>query len=374
MDLPTRTFTDIVRDMSAAITSSAGRLVDISIGSVLRAIIEANAAIVLWVQWLVLLTLQTTRAATSTGADLDSWMADFSLARLPAMPSSGVTTFSRFSGIATVFVAPGTTVKTQDGSVSFSVTVDLSNTAWQASMNAYSLPPGVMSLDLPIVALVSGLSGNVLANTISVLASPVSGIDTINNATPTTGGEDPESDAAFRVRFQNFFAARSRATLDAVGYAISLVGSNLSYVILENTDASAGFRLGNMLVVVDDGTGSLSDTAFNSLSLAIEAVRPLGTTFSIQPPQIVQVQVGLSVQLPSAISAGVTLGLLQSAIETYIVNLPIGSTLSLTRISQVAYQTQPAIINISNVTLNGQAGDLVAPATTSFMPQGVSFT
>src|SRR5580692_883573 len=131
MDLPTRTLTDIVRDMSAAITASAGRLVDISVGSVLRAIIEANAAIVLWVQWLVLVTLQTTRAATSTGTDLDTWMADFSLLRLPAVASTGVATFSRFSGTTTVFVTAGATAKTQDGSISFAVAVDTSNAAWQ---------------------------------------------------------------------------------------------------------------------------------------------------------------------------------------------------------------------------------------------------
>jgi len=374
MNLPTRNFTDIVRDMSAAITASAGRLIDISIGSVLRAIVEANAAIVLWVQWLVLLTLQTTRAATSSGTDLDSWMADFSLSRLPAVTSSGIATFSRFSGTATVFVAAGTVVKTQDGSVSFAVTVDLSNPAWQPSLSAYSLSPGVMSLDLPIAALISGQAGDVLANTITVLASPVSGIDTINNAAPTTGGEDPESDAAFRIRFANFFAARSRATLDAVGYAISLVGTNLSYVILENTDAAGSFYLGNMLIIVDDGSGSLSDSLFNSLSLAIQAVRPLGTTFSIQPPQIVQVQVSLSVQLPTSLSATTTQSLLQATIETYIINLPIGSALSLTRISLLAYQTESQIINVSNVTLNGQAADLIASATTSFMPQSVSFT
>src|SRR5579864_4172011 len=124
MNLPTRSFTDIVRDMSAAVTASAGRLIDVSIGSVLRAIIEANAAIVMWVQWLVLLTLQTTRAATSTGADLDSWMADFSLSRLPAVSASGVATFARFAATATAYVASGTIVKTQDGSVSFAVTID----------------------------------------------------------------------------------------------------------------------------------------------------------------------------------------------------------------------------------------------------------
>jgi phage-related baseplate assembly protein len=374
MNLPTRSFTDIVTDMSAAVTASAGRLIDISVGSVLRAIIEANAAIVLWVQWLVLLTLQTTRAATSTGTDLDSWMADFSLSRLPAVTASGIASFSRFSGTSTVFVAIGTVVKTQDGSVSFSVTADPSNAAWQPSQNAYSLSPGIMSLDLPIAALISGQTGNVLANSITVLASPVSGIDVINNAAPTAGGVDPESDTALRVRFANFFAARSRATLDAVGYAISLVGSNLNYVIRENADATGQFCLGNMLVVVDDGTGSLTDTSFNSLSLAIQAVRPLGTTFTIQPPQIVQVQVSLSMQLPTTLSATATQSLLQSAIESYIIGLPIGSTLSLTRIAQLGYQTEQGIINISDITLNGLATDLVAPATTSFMPQSVSFT
>src|SRR6202051_4424281 len=117
MDLPTRTLTDIVRDMSAAITSSAGRLIDLSVGSVLRSIIEANAAIVLWVQWLVLLTLQNTRAGTSTGTDLDTWMADFSVSRLSAVAASGTTTFSRYYAAATAFVPDGTIVKTQDGSV-----------------------------------------------------------------------------------------------------------------------------------------------------------------------------------------------------------------------------------------------------------------
>ena len=259
MNLPTRDFTDIVRDMSAGITASAGRLIDVSVGSVLRAIIEANAAIVLWVQWLVVLTLQATRAATSSGEDLDTWMADFSLLRLPAASASGTATFSRFSGTSTAFVPPGTIIKTQDGSVSFAVTTDLSNPGWQVASSIYSLAPGVMSIDLPIVASIAGLAGNVLSNTITVLASAVPGIDFISNGTATSGGGDPEADAAFRIRFTNFFASRSRATLDAIGYAISMVGAQLDYVIQENVDAAGNFRLGNMLIVVDDGSGLLAD-------------------------------------------------------------------------------------------------------------------
>jgi uncharacterized phage protein gp47/JayE len=360
--------------MSTAITASAGRLIDISVGSVLRAIIEANAAIALWVQWLILLTLQTTRAATSSGVDLDSWMADFSLLRLPAKRASGTATFSRFSGTAAAFIPVGTIVKTQDGSFSFAVSIDNSNPAWLSGHGGYSVSSGVRSIDLPIVASLAGRTGNVLSDTITILASPVSGIDTITNVGGTIGGEDAETDASFRIRFANFFAARSRATLDAIGYAISLTGPDLSYVIQENVDTAGNRRLGNMLIVVDDGSGLLSDALFNALAVEIETVRPIGTTFSIQPAQVMQVQVTLSIEFPSGYVTAPVHSQLQTVINGYINSLQIGGTLSITRISQLAYLADSHIVNISDVTLNGQRSDLIAPPTTSFVAQSVGFT
>jgi uncharacterized phage protein gp47/JayE len=374
MILPTRIFSDLVRDMSTAITASASRLIDISVGSVLRAIIEANAAIALWVQWLILLTLQTTRAATSSGVDLDSWMADFLLLRLPAKRATGTATFSRFFGTAAAFIPVGTIVKTQDGSFSFAVSIDNSNPAWLSGHGGYSVSSGVRSIDLPIVASLAGRTGNVLSDTITILASPVSGIDTITNVGGTIGGEDAETDASFRIRFANFFAARSRATLDAIGYAISLIGPNLSYVIQENVDTAGNRRLGNMLIVVDDGSGLLSDALFNALAVEIETVRPIGTTFSIQPAQVMQVQVTLSIEFPSGYVTAPIHSQLQTVINGYINSLQIGGTLSVTRISQLAYLADSHIVNISDVTLNGQRSDLIAPPTTSFVAQGVSFT
>jgi uncharacterized phage protein gp47/JayE len=373
MNLPTRTFTDIVRDMSAAITASAGELVDLSIGSILRAIIEANAAIVLWAQWLALLTLQTTRAATSSGADLDSWMADFSLSRLPAIAAAGIATFSRYSSVAVAVVPVGTMVKTQDGSVSFLVAADQTNPAWSTVQSAYSLAVGVNSVDLPIIASLGGSFGNILSNTITLLASSIPGIDFVNNNLPTTGGTDPETDVAFRVRFGNFFAARSRATVDAIGYAISQVGPDLNYAVQENVDAAGNFRVGNILVVVDDGTGSLSLALFSSLSGAIEKVRPVGTTISIQPPSINPVNISMSWVLSPNLIVSTLQSLAQSSIEEYIDALPIGGMLSVTRISQLVYLIDPGIRNISNIGLNGQATDLTASATSSFKFQSLTF-
>jgi uncharacterized phage protein gp47/JayE len=214
----------------------------------------------------------------------------------------------------------------------------------------------------------------VLASTITLLASAVPGIDSVSNGAATIGGSDPETDAAFRVRFTDFFAARSRATLDAIGYAISLVGSDLSYVIRENVDATGNPRLGNMLIIVDDGSALLSDALLASLSIAIGEVRPVGTSFSIQPPQVIPVQVSLSVEIPPELSTSTVQNTLQAAITMYVSGRPIGSTLSITRISQIAYQTEPGIINIANVTLNGGTADLIAQPTASFMFQSVTFS
>src|SRR3954454_17883147 len=103
--------------MGAVLQSSATALVDMSVGSVIRAIFEANASVALWMQWLILQVLQTTRAATSSGSDLDSWMMDFGLTRLPASPSSGMVIFSRFANSLPAAIPVGSIVKTADGAL-----------------------------------------------------------------------------------------------------------------------------------------------------------------------------------------------------------------------------------------------------------------
>src|ERR1700733_11240208 len=163
MNLNLKAFSQLVEDMGAALQSSASSLVDVSVGSVVRAIFEANASVVLWLQWLVLQVLASTRASTSNGSDLDSWMLDFGLTRLPAVPSTGIVTFSRFVNNLSATIPIGTTIKTTDGSLSFSVTQNQSLSIWQPSASAYVLPVGVSSADLPVVCTAGGSTGNVLA-------------------------------------------------------------------------------------------------------------------------------------------------------------------------------------------------------------------
>jgi hypothetical protein len=62
MQLQLRTFSSLVTSAAAAVQGAASQLVDLTVGSTLRAVLEANASIALWLQWLILEVLQMTDA------------------------------------------------------------------------------------------------------------------------------------------------------------------------------------------------------------------------------------------------------------------------------------------------------------------------
>ena len=329
----------------------------------MRALLEASASVALWMQWLILLVLQMTRAATSSGSDLDSWMADFSLSRLPASPASGTVTFSRYNTGATALVPVGTLVRTIDGSETFAVYADSSVNGWNQQLGGYVLGVGIASLNVPVVAQTPGSGGNVLANMITVLAAALAGIDSVTNAAAFVDGIDAESDAAFRLRFQNFLASRSRATIAAVEYAIGTVQQGLSYVIQENQDPTGQFQLGNFVVVVDDGSGYPSNSLLSAVQQAINEVRPVGSTFAVFAPAVTQVNVSLSVITSDGSDVTTVAPQIVASVQDYINALPVGVSLPASRIAQIAYDAASNVANVTNILLNNQASDVaVSPS------------
>ena len=370
MQLSLQNFSSIVQTMAAGVQSASRQLLDLTVGSVLRAVLEANASVALWMQWLILQVLQTTRAGTSAGLDLDSWMADFALGRLPSVPSVGTVTFSRFTPLATALIPTGALVRTADGTQTFAVTVDAANPAFSGEQNGYVIPSGVASLEVPVQAQIAGSAGNVLAGSVSQLSTAMPGIDMAANSAPFVNGIDAESDNAFRSRFANYIDSRSRATSLAVGYAIMSIQQGLQYTILENTDPSGAWRPGSFLVTVDDGTGFPSPTLLATVANAVETVRPVGTIYAVQRPSLISAAISLTLTVAAIAQRPAVEAAVSTAIKSYVDALPIGSPLPLTRIAQVAYATDPAVTNVSQVLINGASADVV-PASTGVVKSGV---
>jgi uncharacterized phage protein gp47/JayE len=371
MQLSLRTFTTLMQNMAAAVEASATQLVDLTVGSVLRAVLEANASIALWMQWLILLVLRTTRAATSNGADLDSWMADFSLTRLPAVAATGTVTFSRFTPTSMALIPAGALVRTADGTQTFEVSTDTLLAAWAPASNGYFIAAGLATLDVPVTAQTPGVLGNVQAGTISLLASALPGIDSVTNGNPLQNGLDAEADSAFRNRFSNFITSRSRATVLAVGYAVSSIQQGLNYAIQENQDPTGQPLMGSFVVTVDDGSGTPSTSLLATVQTAVDAVRPVGSIFSIQPPAVTIVYVSLTIDVAVGTTKAQIVPLVGAAISSYINSLPIGASLPLTRIAQIAYSASSTVINVSQLLANGNAVD-ITPTVSGVLKAGVT--
>ncbi len=361
MQLSLQNFVSLVETMAAGVQATSKQLLDLTVGSVLRSILEANASVALWMQWLILQVLQTTRAATSVGADLDSWMADFSIARLPAVPATGTVTFARFTPIGAAMVPVGALVRTADGSQTFAVTVDTTNAAYSASQSSYVLTNGVAALNVPVQAQVPGIAGNVLAGSVTLLATAIPGVDTVSNVAPFSNGVDAESDTALRARFANFLDSRSRATPLAVGYAINSIQQGMYYLIQENTDPSGAVRPGSFVVTVDDGSGAPSATLLATVASAVESVRPVGSLFTVQPPQLATANIAFTLTIASTTSRPSVAALVSNAVASYVNALPIGGTLPMTRLAQIAYAASPAVENVSQIFINGAAIDMTPP-------------
>jgi uncharacterized phage protein gp47/JayE len=360
MRLSLQNFSTLVQTGAAAVQASSRQLLDLSVGSVLRAILEANASVGLWMQWLIVQVLQPTRASTSTGADLDSWMADFSLTRLPAAAATGIVTFSRFTPLAPALVPAGALVRTSDGAQTYSVVIDTSLPGFSSDQNGYVLPSGVASLDIPVIATSAGSAGNVQAASVNLVATAIPGIDAVTNAVAFQNGLDAETDIAFRTRFANYLDSRSRATPAAIGYAIGSVQQGLQYTIQENRDATGAWVPGQFVITVDDGSGVPSTTLLDTVHAAVEAVRPIGSIYAVRPPNVISTSISLAISVASPTQRAAAAAAVGAAVQGFVDALPIGASLPLTRIPQLAYAAHPSVTNVTEVALNGGTADVAA--------------
>lgn len=349
-----------VGNMVSAAQAKAKVLLDFTVGSVNLAIIESVAQVVIWLEGLILLLLAVTRAATSNGADLDSWMADYGLTRLAATSSTGQVTFSRFTPTYQAVIPVGTVIQTADGTQQFTVVADTTQTAYSATLGGYVIAAGINSAVATVQAINTGTVTNVLANTITTLTQAVQYVDTVTNANPFTNAVDTESDAAFRAQFVTYINSLSKATKSAVGNAVLAVQQGLSYVLVENQTYGGATQMGYFYVVVALNGTAPGSTLLNTIANAVDAVRPITSTFGVFAAVTVTANVAMTITTASNYTHATVASQVQAALQAYIATLSIGQTLSYTRLAQVAYDVSPGVTDVTAMTLNGGTSDLTA--------------
>jgi uncharacterized phage protein gp47/JayE len=357
--LSTLPFVDIVRATAAAIQAKSAQLINLTVGSVLRAIIEANAGLILWLQGLIVYVQSLTRFATSNGTDADSWAADYGFTRLAAKAATGLVTFTRFTTTTQGIVPFSAVLQSADGTQTFTVDTDSTNAAYNQALGGYVMGVGIATVTVKVTASNPGTGGNVLANTITSMGQGVPGVDTVTNASAFTNGVDAESDPAFRSRFVLFIASLSKGTKIAIQAAVANVQQGLQCTITENEDYNGDYDPGFFFTVIDDGTGVPSSDLLAAVGSAIEATRALGIRFAVFAPVVNTANVSLTVTSASGYDHPTVVGNVGLALTSFLNNLPLGAGLPYTRIASVAYSVA-GVSNVSAVLLNSGTTDIAA--------------
>lgn len=352
--LNVKSFTELVSEQVTSIQARSAKLVDFSIGSILRSLAESNAGVTMWIQQLIVKLLVRTRAATCSGEDLDSWMADFGFFRRSAVQATGNVTFSRVTPACQAIIPVGTQITTIDGTQTFTVIAD------KPGQPEYTLAAGVKALELPVQANIAGAAGNVRAGTLSIITSTLLYVDQVTNTKPFTGGKDAETDDDFRARFRMWIASLSKATRAAIAFALSNVQNGMSFTLTENMARDGTPKPGYFYAIVDDGSGNPPDELIDRAYRAIDAVRGFTITFGVFSPDKIIANVILSFISAEGAEHAKVVELVEHAIKDYIQGLKLGQLLAYTQLVRVAYAASPLVTNVTSVSLNGATADLAA--------------
>lgn len=390
--LPTQSFTTIVNNTVAGIQGRANSLLNFSIGSTLRAIVEGFAGLFLWFQALVLQLLTACRLSTATGLDVDTFTVDFMPAlsgsqtaalpngspRLGAQYATGQVTFARLTaGSNSIFIPAALSVgvdsngnpkitnagtnaaaeaQTNDLSQTFVVTADATFGTYSSVLGGYTLNAAVSSIIVPVQALVAGAAGNVQAGAVNTMISALPGIDTVTNVAAFINGANQESDSALKARFADYILGLSRGDYYGLQSSILGAGVTVQWTLTEGYNYDGSYHPGYFFVVADDGSGSPTAAFLQTITTAANAVRPLGIQCAVFSPVILIANVSMTITTATGYDHNFVVAQVAALIATNINSLGLGNSLPFSILASWAYSI-PGVTSVQSVLLNGASGD-----------------
>lgn len=118
---------------------------------------------------------------------------------------------------------------------------------------------------VPIVAILSGKSGNVPADTITINSDKIAGISSVTNPTPTSGGYDEESDQSFNERMKEYDQTQDNSFIgndnDYRRWAMEVIGVGEAIVIDPEDNPEVEDDSGIVTLIIIDANGDPASEA-----------------------------------------------------------------------------------------------------------------
>lgn len=240
----------IIRDFETMVDETLQRIVDANIGitntipgSVIRTIVEALMAELDIQNYTVDQIYKAMNIDTAEGSDLDNIVAILGVVRKQATYAEGTVVFGRSdvyaTDIAIQYAQMISTRQNNNGSTSyeFMVTEDdakLKAGELQTAVNVRATTPG--SLFLPI-------------GTITIMNTPIVGIEYVTNLTEFIGGTDKETDDELRGRAKQALAGLGKGTNTALRSALLGLEGVVDAIVM---DANRGVGTADIVVITSE--------------------------------------------------------------------------------------------------------------------------
>lgn len=219
----------------------------------------------------MLLLLALLSIDTAAGDDLDERAKDIQpgdISRILATKASGVVVFSRTGISGTVTISVGQKIKTAAGVIFTTTSVGTIADTKNDSNN------------VGVIADEAGSTGRVAINTVIKFVSKPTGVDSVTNASAfVTGGLDKETDPTFRQRLKDYIAGLAKCHL--LGIEANLIGQEdpvTGAVVMSVKGIEDNVNRGNVIIYVDDGTGTAESSTAIAETLAGDGI---GGTFEM---------------------------------------------------------------------------------------------
>lgn len=331
-------YKELLSDMVSWIVANQNKLTDFNEGSMIRTALEAIA---LFGEQLYI----KSRVGFEDGLVEVPFYA-FNFEKDTSQKAAGEVVFSRAGTSGTEPIPIGTLCATADG-LQFETTEAGEISAGNNDSSA-----------IDIRAMKAGSLYNVAASTITIIVSPLSGVDSVTNASATSGGLDEESDAAFLERFQQFIEGLGEANVAGLITGAKGVSGVRSASVVEHFPPSSSY---NASVYIDDGAGnapqalldSVEDVLIGDGTTAVPGYKAAGVNIQVLAPTKVTITVTVEVDDEGTVSREALEYQIENAISGYINNLLIGEDCIRNKIIEAII----AVTGVADLTLTVPAAN-----------------
>jgi len=303
---------------------------DFSIGSAMRALYEAIAT---EIEQFYVLTEENILEAIAAGV-----YASFGFTRKQPRKSYGKVQIVFHNALQqTVALPRGTrfTSSSSDYLNTYETTVD------------YYIPQGTVTAEVQVYCTIPGEIGNIPANVIDIMMTPLANIKTVNNAQAFQTGQNEEPLDELKSRFRSYIESLSKGTIPAIEYGTRSVPEVAGVWIDEKT--------GLIDVYAHDRNGDLPDDVRAKIIATLENFRPAGIPVNVKP--VVRKTVNVDVKIVLTNKNAITKAFqdkIVAEISRYLNNMQTSQSLILSDLTSVIKSLDKQLIyDITFITPTG---------------------